>query len=695
MPPRTLWLGMAPVTTKNLSEHATVIQSQCAQILAYLDEHPGQAYPHHLLRNWLEIVEQFSSDVLQSVAEDGEEKVEGPPKKRPEAASGDYNRQLVSPLSRSVSEQSHDGERVRRPPPPYQEDGNKTVAELRAVRIRVSNPMMIEVLRRKDPGAIKYTVLRALERTGVGARVRIAAASQLPSGDLELWLATVEERDDLARNAQPILNILGGGAEVVHPAYGVIVHDIPTADIKMGDSDRQKTMAQFELDNRQWIPGMQITSIGWLATPKRPRGSIIVNFSNCHHANEAINRGLRFHGQIHDTELYDAGSTLLQCSVCLKYGHTESHCRAQPRCETCAGHHRSIHCTANPFGPSKCALCGGAHQASAAVCEVRIRELRRIEERRANPPTRYLGRPDSPEWTMDTRTAAMPTGPRKVEESMMPGDRADPDRRPREADQEARECDRHAARLITEPKLPNEGRETSPERAKREGGRAPTRAARRTGQSLPPKPKPHAHPASNTNESTASAASLPDPGTPDNRDKRRPPHAGPETVPTQANAGNGAAPAKRPSGDANGAEDDHPRKKAKPDARVTFQEPQDRERTHYHGFIAAGANVQVAETGPALDEQLRLFWDQQMHGKRQQLKQINELIAHKRNKYEATPTTDPRLLADRKVNTAKREADRRKLLDLIIREETSWNRLSREEKRNQMLQSWSLEAELS
>lgn len=57
-----------------------------------------------------------------------------------------------------------------------------------------------------------------------------------------------------------------------------------------------------------------------------------------------------------------------QCYRCQQYGHSQSNCRAKPRCVKCGGEHRSFECKKEADTPPTCALCGGNHPANYRGC---------------------------------------------------------------------------------------------------------------------------------------------------------------------------------------------------------------------------------------------------------------------------------------------------------------------------------------
>lgn len=61
-------------------------------------------------------------------------------------------------------------------------------------------------------------------------------------------------------------------------------------------------------------------------------------------------------------------ATIGQCYRCQLYGHSQSNCRAAPRCVKCGRDHFTHECTKGRDSPATCALCGGAHPANYRGC---------------------------------------------------------------------------------------------------------------------------------------------------------------------------------------------------------------------------------------------------------------------------------------------------------------------------------------
>jgi hypothetical protein len=211
--------------------------------------------------------------------------------------------------------------------------------------------------------------------------VKVVAAHQLKSGDIQIFTSTTAEATQLKQNRGWIKG-LGEHAELVVPTYGVIVHGIPTNSINI--KDQKATIQRIIADNYTVIPNAQISHIGWLtkeAATKRA-SSIVVEFTDPETANAIIYAGMAWEGRIHQCQLYDRACRVKQCFRCYNYGHIGTQCNASQVCGYCAEQHEAKHCKqkgVEGFTP-RCAVCKGAHTAWSNACPARRKEMQRVEQ---------------------------------------------------------------------------------------------------------------------------------------------------------------------------------------------------------------------------------------------------------------------------------------------------------------------------
>lgn len=209
--------------------------------------------------------------------------------------------------------------------------------------------------------------------------VKVVAAHQLKSGDLQVFTSTSAEIQQLKQNTG-WLKGLGDQAELVVPTYGVIVHGIPTKSINI--KDQKATIRQILADNYTVIAEAKISYVGWLTRegPLKRASSIVIEFTAPEMANALIYAGMVWEGHIHQCQLYDRACRVKQCFRCNHYEHIGTQCNAPQTCGYCAELHETKHCRhkgVEGFTP-RCPVCKGAHTAWSNACPARKKELERV-----------------------------------------------------------------------------------------------------------------------------------------------------------------------------------------------------------------------------------------------------------------------------------------------------------------------------
>ncbi len=121
--------------------------------------------------------------------------------------------------------------------------------------------------------------------------VKVVAAHQLKSGDIQIFTSTTAEAIQLKENKGWIRG-LREQAELIVPTYGVIVHGISTNSINI--KDQKATIQRMLTDNYTVIPRTEILYVGWLtkeSTLKRA-SLIVVEFTDLEMANAIIYTGM-------------------------------------------------------------------------------------------------------------------------------------------------------------------------------------------------------------------------------------------------------------------------------------------------------------------------------------------------------------------------------------------------------------------
>ena len=234
----------------------------------------------------------------------------------------------------------------------------------RMVRVKLKDHGIVQRHRKHPATWTKQQVELSIREHASTKTVKVVAAHQLKSGDIQIFTSTTAEATRLKQN-KGWLRGLGEHAELIVPTYGVIVHDIPTNSIDV--KDQRAAVEQILADNHTVIPNAEVSYIGWLtkeAALKRA-SSIVVEFTDPESTNAIIYAGMAWEGQIHQCELYDRACRVMQCFRCYYYCHITTQCNASQVCGYCAEPHETKHCKQKEverFTP-QCAVCKGAHTA--------------------------------------------------------------------------------------------------------------------------------------------------------------------------------------------------------------------------------------------------------------------------------------------------------------------------------------------
>jgi hypothetical protein len=251
----------------------------------------------------------------------------------------------------------------------------------RAVTVKLKDHGMAQRLRTLSAIRIKNQIETSIHNNTATKQVKIVAAHQLKSGDIQIFTSTTAEATQLKENREWISG-LGEHAELVTQSYGVVVHGISTSSINI--KDQKATIQQILADNHTVIPKAEISFIGWLTKEYalKRASSIVVEFTDPEMANAIIYAGMAWDGHIHQCQLYDRACRVKQCFRCYNYGHIGTQCSASQTCGYCTERHESKHCKekgVEGFTP-RCAVCKGAHTAWSNACPARKKEIGRVEQ---------------------------------------------------------------------------------------------------------------------------------------------------------------------------------------------------------------------------------------------------------------------------------------------------------------------------
>ena len=167
-------------------------------------------------------------------------------------------------------------------------------------------------------------------------------------------------------------------------AYAVEMLNVHTAYMHIGTRfEKVKARKKLIRENQPRVSALRdqedIKNIEWISndSPKKEKGSIILEFRTPEQANEVIKTGLDWYGFGHSCQKYARNCKQRQCTVCQVYGHSQNQCTSLPRCRFCSGQHSASDC----FNSIElCALCGGEHSADSPVCPKLAAEKKRVSD---------------------------------------------------------------------------------------------------------------------------------------------------------------------------------------------------------------------------------------------------------------------------------------------------------------------------
>lgn len=255
------------------------------------------------------------------------------------------------------------------------------------ITVKVHDAEIRDRLRRSKPLDIVHRVEQARGEaakkvnSSALAGAAVIAARQLPSGDVSLRASSAAAAEVLRKYASHWMTVFGGEASVRTPTWGVVAHGIPVASMELKPDTMHKVVAPILAQNPQWGKDARINHIGWLVRPRKSKreGSVVIEFLHPEDANEAIQRGTIWEGQIHDTAILCREGRSKLCNKCQKPGHVQIQCPNRPVCGTCAEGHPTWECPSKQGQEVqvKCANCKGEHKASWPKCPTRVEAMQR------------------------------------------------------------------------------------------------------------------------------------------------------------------------------------------------------------------------------------------------------------------------------------------------------------------------------
>ena len=279
---------------------------------------------------------------------------------------------------------------VRAPPPPLK--APTPHYKHNEVVVKLNDPDAIHSARNTSEARLVEIVNGSLKKDNIDVNIR--SVNKLPSGDLAVQTRCTEDSNTLKQN-ETWTKILSAKANTVTKTYPVLVYTHKLNLLKkLGVSGLSANIKQWNSNLMPlWITPLQP---GKLKEKDVNAGGIIVVFRTKSEANEAIDYGVVLDGNIHRACVYDRECRIKQCFNCYKYGHFSSQCTNTQVCGRC-GHGHATPLRGKPQHqcrdeyPDKCTGCHKQHPAWSKSCRLRMAEIERIKQARANVPLRYEG----------------------------------------------------------------------------------------------------------------------------------------------------------------------------------------------------------------------------------------------------------------------------------------------------------------
>ena len=97
----------------------------------------------------------------------------------------------------------------------------------------------------------------------------------------------------------------------------------------------------------------------------------------------SIDEGLFWNAERLIVERYDPACRLRQCFKCQAYSHIGPQCHSKEKCGWCAGPHNTRSCpNTKDETTRRCSNCSGSHTAWSKSCEMRLKEVRKVQDAR-------------------------------------------------------------------------------------------------------------------------------------------------------------------------------------------------------------------------------------------------------------------------------------------------------------------------
>ena len=263
---------------------------------------------------------------------------------------------------------------------------SKTMEEKRKLKttiLRVSNP--------KEKVDVRMTTTKdLLDEIGavMGDEKKPTALRRLPSGDLEVHMASVADRK-WAENTNEWKQAVAGSANTIRRTYAVMAHGVRMANVDT--TNQGEAIKRLTLQNKRIHRELRIIRVAWTkraVDAKKKYSSLIIEVDEAAMANNLLKDGFIEEHELKTCELFSKDCRLTQCYNCQQYGHIARVCKNKAACGHCAKDHESRNCNDKTY--IFCAVCQKqGHEAWSSRCPARMKEKSRSSVAFAKRPVLY------------------------------------------------------------------------------------------------------------------------------------------------------------------------------------------------------------------------------------------------------------------------------------------------------------------
>lgn len=259
---------------------------------------------------------------------------------------------------------------------------------LKTTIVRITDKKEAAGLRAEHPERVLEKIKRAMGSKGD----KVSAIRRLPSGDMELHMASVEDRKEAERENGWTL-VVAPSAVTMSRTYAVWAHGVRMTNVDT--SNQGKAIESLISQNKNRHPDLRITRVAWTNNAvkmKKSHSSLIIEVATPEMGNRLLSEGLVEGYDMKTCTLFHKECRMTQCFNCQHYGHVGRVCRNPARCGHCAKMHNTNDCPTKDMANSRwCAVCNvQGHEAWYHKCPKRMEQKERARASLAGRPILFV-----------------------------------------------------------------------------------------------------------------------------------------------------------------------------------------------------------------------------------------------------------------------------------------------------------------